>query len=83
MASNWKTGLQIMDLDPQTKLEVTCKTCGASRYERPGLLINKMGLDFQYLDEVERLLFCNACRGEVRIALSASGETEGFVGGLA
>jgi hypothetical protein len=80
---SWKTDLQIMDLEPNAKLEVTCKKCSASRYEYPAMLISKMGLDFQYLDEVERLLYCNACRGDVRIALSAKGETEGFVGGLA
>jgi hypothetical protein len=37
------------------------------------------------MDEVERMLFCinRTCGGDVRIALSAEEETEGFVGGLA
>ena len=81
---NWKTNIQLIDLDNQ-KLEVTCKQCGHSRYENPYLLIKKYGLDFAYMDEVERTLTCHnrGCDGEVRIALSAEEETEGFVGGLA
>ncbi len=81
---SWKTELQLIDLDNQ-KIEVTCKTCGHSRYENPYLLIKKYGLDFSYIDEVERILACNnrGCKGPVRIALSAEEETEGFVGGLA
>jgi len=81
---NWKTNIQLIDLDNQ-KIEVTCKTCGHSRYENPYLLIKKYGLDFSYMDEVERTLTCHnrGCHGEVRIALSTEEETEGFVGGLA
>lgn len=81
---NWKTNIQLIDLDNQ-KLEVTCKSCGHSRYENPYLLIKKYGLDFAYMDEVERMLTCHSrgCNGEVRIALSSEEETEGFVGGLA
>lgn len=81
---SWKTNIQLIDLDNQ-KLEVTCKQCGHSRYENPYLLIKKYGLDFSYMDEVERTLICNnrGCFGDVRIALSAEEETEGFVGGLA
>lgn len=80
---NWKTELQLIDIDQ--KIEVTCKTCGHSRYESPYLLVKKYGLDFSYLDEVERILNCGgrSCNGQVRIALSAEDETEGFVGGLA
>lgn len=81
----WKTELQLIDLDPQQKIEVTCKSCGHSHYETPLLLITKYGLDFHYLDEVERRLTCHnrGCRGAVRIALTHAGDTEGFVGGLA
>ena len=82
---NWQHEIQITDLDPDQKLEVTCKLCGHSRYEDPQQLINNYGLHFAYLDEVAKLLVCHkhGCRGEVRIALSAEAETEGFVGGLA
>jgi hypothetical protein len=82
---NWKTEIQLLDLADNCKLEVTCKKCGHSRYENKYLLITKYGLDFQYMDEVERLLSCHqrGCDGDVRLALSAQDETEGFVGGLA
>ena len=81
---SWKTEIQLIDLDNQ-RIEVTCKQCGHSRYESPYLLIKKFGFDFAYIDEVERALTCHSrgCQGEVRIALSAEEETEGFVGGLA
>ena len=81
---NWKTEIQLVDVADQ-RIEVTCQKCSHSRYENPYLLIKKYGLDFSYMDEVERLLPCGnrGCDGEVRIALSAEEETEGFVGGLA
>jgi hypothetical protein len=81
---NWKTEIQLIDIADQ-KIEVTCKSCGHSRYENPYLLIKKYGLDFSYMDEVERMLVCNnrTCNGDVRIALLAEEETEGFVRGLA
>lgn len=82
---NWKTNIQLTDLDDTQRLEVTCKVCGHSRYESPHMLVAKYGLEFAYVDEVERLLICHArdCNGSVRVALSHQGETEGFVGGLA
>jgi len=82
---NWKTEIQLLDLSDHEKLEVTCKKCGHSRYENKYLLIKKYGLDFQYIDEVERLLTCGqrGCNGDVRLSLSSQDETEGFVGGLA
>lgn len=80
---NWKTQIQLIDIADQ-KIEVTCKSCGHSRYENPYLLIKKCGLDFSYMDEVERTLVCHnrMCGSDVRIALSTEEETEGFVGGL-
>ena len=82
---SWKTELQLIDIDQRQKIEVTCKICGHSRYESPYLLVAKLGLDFAYMDEVERALHCGrrGCNGAVRIALSTQEETEGFVGGLA
>ncbi len=82
---NWKSEIQVLDLEQTEKIEVTCRKCGHSRYESPYMLVKKYGLDYQYLDEVERLLTCHnrGCNGDVRIALCAQDETEGFVGGLA
>lgn len=80
----WKCEFQLLDLAQDEKIEVTCKTCGHSRYENPYLLISKYGLSYEYMDEVERLLKCHSrgCNSDVRIALPARGEAETFVGGL-
>lgn len=82
---SWKTEIQLIDLDSQERLEVSCKVCNCSRYENVYLLSSKMDMAFDYLDEVERKLSCNSrgCSGEVRIARASQGDTEGFVGGLA
>ena len=74
---NWKTEIQLIDLDRAQKLEVTCKSCGHTRYENPYLLCTKMGMSFDYLDEVERNLSCHkqGCNSPVRIALSGQGDT--------
>jgi hypothetical protein len=82
---NWKTDLKLADLDSATRLEVTCRRCGFSRYEQQAALIQRPGLRHAYLDEVERVLRCSkrSCQGAVRIALIYDDKTEGFVGGMA
>lgn len=82
---NWKTDLKLADLDPATRLEVTCKRCGLSRYERQSALMQRPELVQAYLDEVERALRCSNrfCQGVVRVALIYDDKTEGFVGGMA
>lgn len=82
---NWRSELQIIDFGEGQMLEVTCRRCGHTRYESTVELSQRPGLEFAYLDEVERALTCHrqACRGEVRIAIVADDDTEGFVGGLA
>ena len=66
---NWKTEIQLIDLGNEQKLEVTCTACGHSRYENIHGLATKLGMAYDYLDEVERNLACYSCRGSVRIAL--------------
>ncbi len=82
---NWKTNLQLRDLDNEQAIEVTCKSCGHTRYELPENLKRREELKHAYLDEVEAALSCKqrGCHGAVRIALSTDAETEGFMGGLA
>lgn len=82
---SWKTEIQLIDLGNEQKLEVTCNTCGHSRYENTHVLASKQGMAYDYLDEVEGNLICHnqGCTGRVRIALSHAADTEGFVGGLA
>ena len=82
---NWKTNLQLFDLDARQPIEVICRSCGHSRYELPADLLQREELQHAYLDEVEAALTCTqrGCHGSVRIALTSDAETEGFMGGLA
>jgi hypothetical protein len=82
---NWKTDLKLADLDPATRLEVTCKRCGLSRYEQQAVSMQRPEFRQAWLDEVERALRCSDrfCKGAVRVALIHDDKTEGFVGGMA
>ena len=82
---NWKTNLQLFDLDACQPIEVICRSCGHSRYELSSQLLKRDALKYAYLDEVEAALTCTqrGCQGSVRIALARDAETEGFMGGLA
>ena len=82
---NWKTDLQLADLEAATAIEIVCKRCGLSRYETPAQLLAQFDFQHSYLDEVEYSLHCanRFCRGEVRISLVHDDKNEGFVGGMA
>ena len=82
---NWKTNLQVLDLEPAQRLEVTCKSCGHVHYLTRPQIETSPERGFLYLDEVERETICTArgCRGAVRISIVRKGETSGFVGGMA
>jgi hypothetical protein len=83
--SSWKDSIQLGDLEPDQRLEMTCKLCGHVHYVTPATIIAKAGRATLYLDEVERRTKCKArgCNGAIRLALSHRGDTSGFVGGLA
>ena len=82
---NWKTELQVRDLEPGQRLEMTCKTCGHVHYLTPVEIMASPEREFLYLDEVERETYCKArgCLGNVRMALIRKGSASGFVGGMA
>ncbi|PLX42626.1 MAG: hypothetical protein C0605_04780 [Hyphomicrobiales bacterium] len=82
---NWKSELQLRDIDPGQQLEAVCRLCGHTHYVDPEQFLQHEELQFLYLDEVEKMTVCRArgCRGTVRLALTHAGETEGFAGGLA
>ena len=82
---NWKSALQIGDLDDAQRLEVTCRTCGHVHYLEVAKLRDDPRLRQLYLDEVERTTICKArgCRSPVRMTLVRSGDASGFVGGMA
>lgn len=82
---NWKTDLHLSDLEPDTRIEVTCRSCGASRYVVAGKLVALEAFEQARLSEVERELRCTIrhCKGKVRIALGHNHRNEGFTGGMA
>ncbi len=82
---NWKTDLQVSDLDPETRIELTCKRCGITHYLLPAQVLAQPGMWHAHLDEAEKHLRCASrfCRGPVRLALVHDDKTEGFVGGMA
>ena len=83
---SWKSELQLSDLEPETELEITCRRCRLTRYERQAVIAQrKPELRHARLDEVERALHCAGrhCRGAVRLSLMHDDKTEGFVGGMA
>lgn len=83
--SSWKENIQARDLDPDQRLEMTCKACGHVHYLTRAMICTSPEREFLYLDEVEREAICRArgCRGAVRLAMTHKGDTSGFVGGLA
>lgn len=83
--TNWKESLQVRDLDPGQRLEITCRACGHVHYLTRELICVSAEREFLYLDEIERETVCKArgCRGAVRLALVRKGDTSAFVGGLA
>lgn len=82
---NWKTAIQVRDLGPEDRLELTCRKCGHLRYLTAKALHARKGADQLYLDEVEARALCSqrGCKGQTRLALPPTRETSGFVGGIA
>ena len=82
---NWKAELQVRDLEPGQRLEMTCKECGHVHYLTREQILCAPEREFLWLDEVEKESVCKArgCHGRVRMALIRKRAASGFVGGLA
>ena len=83
---NWKTDLQLGDLEGSTRFEITCKRCRKARsITQAEILETNPGFKRLYIDEVEASLCClkRHCRGGVKLDMMHAGKEEGFVGGLA
>ncbi len=81
----WKERLQLQDLEPYRRFELTCLECGHVHYRDVASIYINAERGRLHLDEVEKKLRCNArgCGGNVRLMLIRNGDTSAFVGGLA
>ncbi len=82
---NWKSDLKLADLNAAARIEITCRRCGLTRYERKDRLMKLPEMEHAYLDQVEQRLLCSDrhCKGRVRLSLIHDDKMEGFVGGMA
>lgn len=82
---NWRSNIQILDLDANDRLELTCKKCGTFRWLTGAELQDRKGKERLTLGEVESRARCRqrGCGGAMRMAMPASQDTAGFVGGIA
>lgn len=83
--TSWKDTLQVRDLDPGQRLEITCRTCAHVHYLTQEMIMTAKARQNLSLAEVEQQTRCKArgCRGAVRMAMVRDGPASGFVGGLA
>lgn len=82
---SWLDALQLGDLDPATRMELTCRRCGKVRFVTPSEILARADYRRLWLSEVEARARCRQrwCRGTMRLALPAAGSARGFVGGIA
>jgi len=82
---SWKDNIQVRDLDPQDRIELTCHICKKTRYLTGAELQQRPAAHRLYLAEVEQRAKCRqrGCGGTMRLAMPHIGETKGFVGGMA
>lgn len=83
---NWKARLRLRDFEPEQRFEATCLTCRHIHFITIAQML-RQGVEngFLFVDELEAQSICKArgCRGRVRLAMVRTGDTSGFVGGLA
>ena len=82
---NWKTNIQILDLNAGDRLELTCRKCSTMRWLTGTELQSRKDKGHLTLGEVERRAKCRqrGCGGAMRLAMPAPQDTAGFVGGIA
>lgn len=85
MSANWKSALQVLDLEPSDRLLLLCRKCRKHRYITGEELQARGGAARLWLYEVEERARCRqrGCNGAMRLSWPSMGETSGFVGGIA
>ena len=82
---NWRSNIQILDLNADDRLELTCRKCGTLRWLTGAELQSRKGKERLTLGEVEQRAKCRqqGCGSAMRLAMPAPQDTAGFVGGIA
>ena len=80
----WKAEIQLLDLDPDERVEITCRRCGRVTFARAAQLACTLGDRQLFLDEVEARLLCSVswCAGPVVIAIPITDPGATFAGGM-
>lgn len=81
---NWKTETTLGDMDPDRRIEMTCKSCGKLKILTPAELLKCSAGTYLYLDQVEWAQQCRdkRCKGAVSLSLSHNRKSQGFVAGM-
>jgi hypothetical protein len=82
--TKWKRERRLSDLEPDRKMEVTCRRCGLFRFEYAGELMQRETFKCFFLDEVEAALGCRSknCHGRQRLALCYDHLLQPFIAGM-
>ena len=82
---NWRSNIQVLDLEPDDRLELTCRSCGRMRWLTATELLARREAARLTLGEVEARARCRqrGCHGHMRLAMPSPQDTAGFVGGIA
>lgn len=82
---SWLDAIQLRDLDPASRIELTCRVCGKVRFVTPAELLALGDFGHLWLSQVQTRARCKqrGCKGAMRLAMPNSKAAKGFVGGIA
>ena len=81
---SWKCEIQLLDLDPAERVEITCRRCSRVTLTGAAQLARTLGDRRLFLDEVEAQLLCSIswCAGPVVVAIPITDSGATFAGGM-
>jgi hypothetical protein len=64
---NWKRNIQVLDLEPNVRLELVCRKCGKLRWLTGQELLERQSARYLYLEDVERRARCREWQCLVKV----------------